>query len=243
MNLSPELTPFLLVAAICFAGVVTQSIIGFGVALVCMPLLIQIFDPVSAAALVALFVFPLQLIIMWRYRRALNIRPFWRVLVGVIVGTPIGVLLLERLDERVILSALGILLIAYALYSLLRPRLPEIRHPAWAYGCGLAAGMLGGAYNTGGPPVVIYGTSLGWSSEQFKANLQALFMINSVLVIGAHVAAGHVTALVFENLLVALPVTVLGTLVGFWLSRRINEAAFRKAVLLLLIAVGVRLLL
>ena len=108
---------------------------------------------------------------------------------------------------------------------------------------GLAAGMLGGAYNTGGPPVVIYGTSLGWDSEQFKANLQALFMINSVLVIGAHVAAGHVTALVFENLLVALPVTVLGTLVGFWLSRRINEAAFRKAVLLLLIAVGVRLLL
>lgn len=208
-----------------------------------MPPLIQILDPVSAAALVALFVFPLQMIIMWRYRHALNIRPFWRVLVGIIIGTPVGVLLLERLDERVILSALGVLLIAYALYSLLRPRLPEIHHPAWAYGCGLAAGMLGGAYNTGGPPVVIYGTSLGWDSEQFKANLQALFLINSVLVIGAHVAAGHVTALVFENLLVALPVTVFGTLVGFWLSRRINEAAFRKAVLLLLLAVGVRLLL
>ena len=243
MNLSPELTPFLLVAAICFAGVVTQSIIGFGVALVCMPLLIQIFDPVSAAALVALFVFPLQLIIMWRYRRALNIRPFWRVLVGVIVGRPIGGLLLERLDERVILSALGILLIGYAVYSLTRPRLRTIHHPAWAFGCGLAAGILGGAYNTGGPPVVIYGSSMGWDSDRFRANLQALFLINSSLVILAHVAAGHVNTLVLENLLVALPATLLALGVGFALSRYVREAAFRKAVLVLLVVIGARLLL
>ncbi|MCC6804775.1 MAG: sulfite exporter TauE/SafE family protein [Anaerolineae bacterium] len=242
MIISPELTPFILVAAVCFAGSVVQSIMGFGVALICMPFLIHILDPVGAAALVALFIMPMQVIIMWRYRRALDIRPFWRVLVGITIGTPLGVALLERLDEHIILSALGILLIAYSLYSLTRPRLREIRHPAWAFGCGLAAGVLGGAYNTGGPPVVIYGSSMGWESDQFRANLQALFMINSVLVIGAHVAAGHVSTLVLENLLVALPLTLIGTGVGFALNRFVNETVFRKAVLILLAVIGVRLL-
>lgn len=243
MIISPELTPYLLVAAITFVAIVAQSIMGFGVALICMPLLIYVLEPVSAAAFVALLALPLQLIIIWRYRHALQIRPFWRVLVGIAVGTPIGVALIERLDERVILSALGTLLIGYALYSLLRPRLPEIRHPAWALSCGLTAGMLGGAYNTVGPPLVIYGSSLGWDSEQFKANLQVLCMLNSVLVIGAHIAAGHVTTLVIENLLVALPVILIGTAVGFWLSRYVNEAAFRKGVLILLLVIGARLLL
>lgn len=243
MTISPEMTPFLLIAVVCFAGALVQSIMGFGVALICMPFLIHLLDPVSAATLVALFLLPMQIIIMWRYRRALDIRPFWRVLVGIVVGTPLGVVLLERLDERIILSALGILLIGYAVYSLTRPRLRTIHHPAWAFGCGLAAGILGGAYNTGGPPVVIYGSSMGWDSDQFRANLQALFLINSSLVILAHVAAGHVNTLVLENLLVALPATLLALGVGFALSRYVREAAFRKAVLVLLVVIGARLLL
>lgn len=243
MIISPELTPFLLVAVVCFAGALVQSIMGFGVALICMPFLINLLSPVSAAALVALFLLPMQVIIMWRYRHSLDIRPFWRVLVGIVVGTPLGVLLLERLDERIILSALGVLLIVYAAYSLTRPRIRAIHHPAWAIGCGLVAGVLGGAYNTGGPPVVIYGSSMGWDSDQFRANLQALFLINSSLVIVAHIVAGHIDTVVLENLLVAIPASLLAVGVGFTLSRFVKEAVFRKAVLVLLAVIGARLLL
>ncbi len=82
---------FLLVALIVFFGTLTQSMIGFGVALISMPLLIRLLDPAAAATLVAMFSLPLEIIIMWRYRHALNIRPFWRVIVGSVIGIPIGV--------------------------------------------------------------------------------------------------------------------------------------------------------
>ena len=97
---------------------------------------------------------------------------------------------MRQLDARIVLSALGIFLIVYALYNLFNLRLPRIRQPKWDFSFGLASGMLSGAYNTGGPPLVIYGTSLGWSSEEFKANLQALFMLNSFLVIILHSSPG-----------------------------------------------------
>jgi uncharacterized membrane protein YfcA len=170
-------------------------------------------------------------------------RPFWRVLIGTALGAPLGVLLIAKLDARIILTALGLFLIAYAVYNLFNLRLPEIRQPKWDFSFGLASGILGGAYNTGGPPLVIYGTSLGWTSEEFKANLQALFMLNSILVIILHVIAGHIDTLVLENLAISIPVIVVGTALGFWLSRYVNEAFFRRGVLVLLLIVGIRLLL
>ncbi len=217
--------------------------IGFGVALISVPLLIRLLDPPTAATLVAMFSLPLQIIIMWRYRHALQVRPFWRVIVGVTVGIPIGVTLLTQLDRGLILGALGVFLIGYALYSLFRLRLPELQRPAWGFGFGFASGILGGAYNTSGPPLVIYGTALHWTSEQFKANLQALLLINSLLVIVAHGFAGHITPLVWQNLAVALPTVAVGSASGFWLSRYVNEAAFYQLVLVMLLLIGVSLLL
>ena len=234
---------FLLVALIVFFGTLTQSMIGFGVALVSMPLLIRLLDPATAAVLVALFVLPLQMIILWRYRHSLNIRPFWRVILSSIIGIPIGVTLLTQLDRSLILGMLGILLISYALYSLFKLRLPSFHNPAWEWGFGLVSGLLGGAYNTSGPPLVIYGTSLRWSPEEFKANLQALLMINSAIVIVAHGVAGHVTPLVLQNLVVALPMVFAGSATGFWLSRYVNEAVFYRIVLIMLVLVGFSLLL
>ncbi len=234
---------FVLVGFIIFCGVFTQSMIGFGSALVCMPLLIHIFVPAQAAALLALVTLPMELVIIWRYRHALHIRPFWRVMLGSVIGIPLGVILLNVLDRALILDALGLLLIGYSLYSLLRFRLPEIRRPSWGYGFGLASGILSGAYNTGGPPMVIYGTCLRWDSARFKANLQALLIVNSLLVIAAHVAAGHVDAVVMQNVAVGLPMVAVGTVSGFWLSRYVKEASFRKVVLVALLIIGVRLLL
>lgn len=234
---------FALVAGIVFAGVLTQSMIGFGVALVTMPLLITILDPTSAGMLVSLFALPLELIIIRRYRHALTIRPFWRIIAGALIGIPLGVVLLTRLDQAVILHALGVLLIGYALYSLLKLRLPVLHAPEWGFGFGFVSGILSGAYNTGGPPLVIYGTCKNWQPEQFKANLQAMMLVTSAASIISRIAAGHLNALVLANLAVALPMVIAGSAAGFWLSRTINAALFRRAVLIMLLLIGVRLLL
>ncbi|MEP7292501.1 MAG: TSUP family transporter, partial [Chloroflexota bacterium] len=87
---------FLMVAFIVFFGILTQSMIGFGIALISMPLLIHVLEPVQAAAFLALLALPLQILIAWRYRHALHIRPFWRVLVGSLIGIPIGIFLISR---------------------------------------------------------------------------------------------------------------------------------------------------
>jgi len=237
------MNPNIAVAIIVFLAIFTQAIAGSGLALIAMPLLVGILEPLTAASLVALMAITTQLIMLARYRQSLQVNGLWRLMVGSLVGIPIGIYALSQLDERVILTALGLVLITYVVISLFTLPLPPFHNPNWGYGFGFISGLLGGAYNTGGPPFVIYGLSQKWEPQHFKANLQLLLMVNSVSVVIAHFFAGHYTSEVLQNYLLALPMILLGALTGFWIDRYINEAVFRKIVLVVLLVIGLRMLL
>jgi hypothetical protein len=162
--------------------------------------------------------------------------------VASLLGIPLGLLLLRRVDERLALMILGCVLVGYALYALLGRPLPSLKSNGWAYGTGFVAGMLGGAYNTSGPPVVIYGDAQRWPPAEFKSNLQGFFLVINVFVIAGHALSGNLTQRVWIGYLWVLPAIALGILLGTWLDGRINRAVFRKLVLFLLILMGARMI-
>jgi uncharacterized protein len=231
------------VALIIFLAVFVQSSVGFGLALVSMPLLVAFLGIRTAAPLVAVVALIAELAILLRYRHALNLRAFTRLTAAAILAIPIGVLALRHVDEIIVTAILGIILIVYGLYALFRPNFPELSHPAWAYGFGFVAGMLGGAYNTSGPPVIVYGNCRRWPPAEFKSNLQGFFVVFGLIVIGVHAVSGNFTSAVWDNFLLSLPGVALGLITGFALSSRINAELFRKIVLVLLILLGVFLIL
>jgi len=171
----------------------------------------------------------------------LNLRAVWRLAVASLIGIPLGMIVLRRLDEDLALGALGVVMAGYALYALFELKPPELSKPGWAYAFGLAAGMLGGAYNTSGPPVVVYGNARRWSPAEFKSNLQGFFFFNSLLVVSGHALSGNLDEAVWQNYLIALPGLALGILAGLGLDRRIDPLVFRKIVLVLLLVMGVRM--
>ena len=230
------------VFAIIFFAIFTQSVTGFGLALVSMPLLTAVLGIQTAAPLVALFALVAELILLIIYRQDFNLRTVWRLAVASIAGIPLGILALRHVDEKIVLTVLGLVVAGYAIYALLNLRLPLIQHPIWAYFAGFVAGVLGGAYNTAGPPVILYGNCRRWPAARFKSNLQGFFLFNSVLVVGSHLLADNYTPLVFKNMLVALPAIVAGILVGVSLAKRISGGLFRKLVLWLLLVIGVWLI-
>lgn len=227
-----------LIFAIVFFAVFTQSVTGFGLALVSMPLLTAILGIQTAAPLVALFALVAEAILLAYYRTHLDLRVVWRLAIASAVGVPLGVLALQTVPEEIVLTVLGLVLAGYALYALLDFRLPEIKQPVWAYGAGFLAGILGGAYNTNGPPVIIYGNCRSWSPAAFKSNLQGFFVLSSTVMLVTHFLAGNYTPQVWRGVLVALPAVVLSIAAGVQLSKRIDAAAFRRLVLLLLLLLG-----
>ncbi|MBI5565454.1 MAG: sulfite exporter TauE/SafE family protein [Chloroflexi bacterium] len=232
----------LIVPLMIFLGVFTQTLTGFGSALATMAVLPAVLGIRTASPLVALMAVTLEVILLIRYRGAINLGAVWRLSLAAIVAIPIGLVAVRSIPEAVVLSILGLVLVAYSIYALITPKLPELKRPAWAFGFGFVGGLLSGAYNVAGPAAVIYGNCRGWRPDEFKSNLQAFFVINDLTVLISHTLAGNLTPVVWSNYLIALPAIGLGIFIGLKIDRRLNPVTFRQIVLWLLIVMGARLI-
>jgi uncharacterized protein len=230
-----SLTVFL----ILFAAVFTQSVTGFGSALIAMGFLSTVLGLKIAAPLFALVGILLELALLIYYRHAFVFRSVWRLILTSLLGVPIGLMALDLLPERVTLIVLGLVLTGYAIYALFNFQLPELHRPAWAFVLGFISGILGGAYNTAGPPVIVYGNYRRWPPAEFKANLQGFFLVGSLSVAVGHAISGNYTSIVWQNFWVSIPAVTLGILAGTRFDQFINPALFRKVVLWGLILIGV----
>lgn len=219
----------------------TESVSGFGSALIAMAILPAFIGIQNATPLVALCSMVMQIVLVLYYRASFNLNSVWRVVVGSLSGIPLGILFLRGVDENLVLGLLGMVLVSYAAYSLLKLRLPAFANPNWGWLFGFVAGILGGAYNTSGPPVVIYGQSQNWNPAEFKANLQSFFLVNSAIVLAGHAVSGNISQ-VLNYFWIALPAMAIGIFVGLKFNRFIDPLRFRQIVQLLLIGLGLRLI-
>ncbi|MGF1505678.1 MAG: sulfite exporter TauE/SafE family protein [Anaerolineae bacterium] len=237
-----EFQTLVVVLLIVFAAVFGQSIAGFGIALIAMPLLVPTVGIEISRPLVALIGGVNSILFLLNYRDSIDLKVIAPLAVTSVIATPLGEVLINVAPERAVTGALGVFIIAYSIYGLASPHIPEIRKAIWAYIAGLVSGILTGAYNTGGPPLVIYATACRWPPAEFKGNLQAIGMAKAIMVLITHGVSGNFTAPVMSTFGLALPVLGVATLIGFYIGDRINADVFQKIVLVLLLVLGIRLL-
>ena len=230
------------VLGVVFCSTFIRSAFGFGDALVAMPLLAMILGLKTATPLVALLASTIGLTILARNWRSVQIQSAWRLICSTLAGIPLGLVLLKGAYENLLQILLAVILIGFSLFSLSRPKLLPLRGENAAFFFGFAAGILGGAYNTNGPPVVIYGTLKGWSPTSFRATLQGYFLPSSLFILAGHGSAGLWTGEVLCLYLYALPLVFVSIFLGGWINRRFSPQRFSQWVYRLLIALGLLLL-
>lgn len=239
MTVDPGLV---LVLLIVFAGGLIQGMLGFGMALVAMPMMTAVLGIQVASPAFALVSITGNLLNTWRWHSEVVWHDVLMLLIPASIGIPLGVLFLGRADPALVTRTLGVIIIIYAGLSLLGRSLPVEGKPVWAYGVGFFAGVIGGAFNTGGPPVVAYATARGWPPLQFKGTLAVFFFATGLIVVAAHAATGHLTAATWRIAALSAPALLLGLQLGVTLGRRVSPARFDQIVLVLLLALGIQLL-
>lgn len=230
------------VVAILALAALTRSTFGFGDALVSMPLLALLLPVEVAAPLVAFLSITISLTMVAQDWRQVHVRTAGWLVASSCAGIPGGLLLLTLADERIVKGVLALVIVGFSTFCLLGRMTFTLRTDRTAWLFGLAAGILGGAYNTNGPPLVIYGTLRRWSAEQFRATLQGYYLPTGVLIALAQGLAGLWTLRVVEYYLLALPLVLGSVLAGRAIHRRLPSRRFASGVHLLLLVVGSMLL-
>ncbi len=238
------MSAILLVVGAVFFGVFSQTVSGFGLGLVAMPVLSAAVGLDVARPLMALVAVCMQMSMMIRMRASLSFRTIGMMSVMGFLGIPLGVRLAESgwLQEDVLLTGLALLTVSYALYALFSPQIPELKNDRSMGPFAFASGLLSGAYNVGGPPIIIYADARRWTADQMRSNLQGFFMFKGVVLLIAHAISGNFTRNVWVGFAWSIPAMVAGLGIGFALYGRIDDARFRQIVLWLLVGVGAKLL-
>ncbi len=230
---------FFLVLVVVFASTLPRSAFGFGNALIAMPLLVLLIGVREASPLVALSGSVISILMLVRGWQALQWKETLVLLAASLPGIPLGLLLLTSVPEDIVKSILGLILIGFGLYNLLGIQLPSLSSRWLAVPFGLLAGILGGAYNTNGPPIVIYAVIRGWTKDQFRASLQGFFLISNLLIIAGHGLTGLWTREIGCYFLgVILPVG-LAVYLGDRLSTRFSQELFNRIIYYFLILTGI----
>ena len=228
--------------AIAVASLVS-SIAGFAFSAICGAMLFHLSgDPVQVVQIMMTCSIANQAAMTWSTRRDIDWPGLLVYLTGGAFGLMIGVWILLHADRAAYIPGLGVFLLVYGAYMLVRkPMIIRRQHAALDFAMGLLGGVTGGAAGFPGAAVTIWCGMKGWDKARQRAVFQPFILIMQVVALLAITLARHAGAagvgIGIGNLLF-IPPSLLGTALGLALYRRMSDNQFARVVNLLLVASG-----
>jgi uncharacterized protein len=232
---------FFLLAA--FLGGLASGIAGFAMGFVVSGIWLHILTPIQTTTLIVGYGLWTQGYGVWKLRHTLNWRQVAPFIIGGAIGVPIGTMLLTSVNPAYLRTGVGVLLVLYSIYGLAQPAFRPIKAgvPADA-GIGVLNGLFAGVTGLPGLIVTIWAQLRGWPKDVQRTVFQPVMLAAIVMNAVTLSLAGAVTTETVELYLLGLPLLLAGLWSGFKLYGKLDDAAFRKLILLLLLVSGLALI-
>lgn len=232
-------------AGATFLAALASGLAGFAFALIASGIYLHLLEPAAAVALVLSGSLAAQAVTILRVRGGIVWARLWPFLLGGIVGVPLGTALLDRLDPVAFRFVIGLFLVGYSAFMLLVRHPPRIVFGGRAAdgAVGLVGGVLGGLAGLSGALPTVWCGLRGWPKDEQRGVYQPFIVAMQGLALVTLLIATPVASGTWWLFLLCLPALLLGALLGVALYKRVDDAGFRRIVLVLLLASGISLLL
>lgn len=225
-----------------FVGGFVSGFSGFAMGVVVSGIWLHLISPIQTAALIAGYGLLTQGYGIAKLRHELSWQSIWPLTLGTAIGIPIGVMLLTHVNPGHVRFGVGVLLVLYAAYGLARPPIGPLKIGApMDVAIGISNGLVGGLTGLGGIISTISCQLRGWSKDKQRAVFQPVLFAAFVIISISQLAVGSYTSETVKLYGIGLPFMVAGIWIGFKLYGTINDEAFRKAVLMLVLVAGASL--
>ncbi len=221
---------------VLFAAFFIYSFVGFGAGLVAIPLLLIVLPAKTVIPVTLAITLINGLFLVRQGWGHVQWKHVLRLLLGGLVGVPIGVSCLKFLPSQVIVLSVNICIFIFAcLYlSKVKPKLKH-EHPIIESATGLASGILSGGCGVGGPPIVMYGILRGWQKDAFRSTMLIYFVglgvwSNLSLVLFKM----HSTETIRLILIMVIP-SLFASWLGVRLKKKASEDVFQRVVLIVIV--------
>ena len=229
--------------AATFLGGFTSGLTGFAAGLVVSGVWLHVITPLQTAVLIAAYGMVNQAYGIWKVRQALRWRRILPFVAGGAIGVPLGAYLLTYIDPAHLRVGVGVVLILYGAYNLARPTVTPITSNAPTdVTVGFFNGLLGGLTGLGGVISTIWVQLGGGAKDAQRAVFQPVLFMTMAMTTLTFAASGYLFDLdIIKLFFLGLPALLLGLWVGVTAYGKLDDVAFRKAILILLLVSGASL--
>lgn len=240
---------YALIFAIVLLANIASSLTGFGGTILALPFVAMLIGIKFAVPVLVVQAWVLAVAIVTQARRQISTRDWAKIVVIVLLGLPVGVWLADFMPEDPLKVALGLFTLGVGVYGVIRPmpREDSRERLVGLKGAALTAllavgGVVHGAFATGGPLIVVYGTRAIPHKSTFRATMSATWLTLNTILLAQWIARGALSMSQARLAALCIPFTLAGMALGTFAHYRVNEVLFRRAVYAVLIAAAVMLL-
>lgn len=231
---------FFIVFFISLISALSQTVTGFGFAIVMMALL-PLFAPTTVAILLSLIgASSMNIWLLWKYRKSVRLRLVFLPALFAVFGAAAGVLFGLKTAPALYMRLLGILLFLLSLWFFFFANRVHIQaKPTTGALAGVLAGVLGAMFAVAGPPLVLYYNAVTEDKEIYMGALQASFIAMSVVSILGRVAVGLWPGDMVTYLVPCALGVICGAVPGSLLFHKVNAERLKQVIYLFMCVAGI----
>jgi hypothetical protein len=233
-----SLLGFIALVVIVLATACIQSVVGFGFALLSVPVMMQVVG-LHRAVIIASLIGTANNFYQYRdLRHDQDKTQVKRFLWTSFLGAPIGLVAFIYADQDLLKAFLGFGILL-GVILLMRGKDLTHAHVSLDWSMGVLSGFLLTSTSTNGPPLVFALQARKSDPQVFRATLNMIFLVSGVYGLVLFAVFGEIAV---NDLWVAaamLPGMVIGVSIGKWIRNRVDPERFRFVVLVLLTVAGV----
>jgi uncharacterized membrane protein YfcA len=161
-----------------------------------------------------------------------------RFIIPTMITVAIGAWLTEYISPDGLEIGLGVFLVVFSIFMLLKPAWKVSPKPIYSLLGGAISGFLTGLIGSGGAIRGITMTAFQLQKSTFIATNAMIDFLNDVTRTVIYLSMGYLSWGYWIHVLVLFIAAWIGSLLGKWIVMRIDQQQFRRIVLLLIINVG-----
>jgi len=226
---------FIFILIILCASIL-QTSTGFGFSIMATPFLLLLFDPREAIQLNLILSLFISSMLIVNIRRDVNWGVFKRFVIGGLFGLPIGITIFLLLDMTLLKLGVSLLIIGLTILLIMNWRTNQTIQRDFLVG-GLS-GLLTTSIGMPGPPLLLYFSGTNTKKATLRATTLAFYLFIYLASLMFQVLFAGTSTEIWLSSLKALPIVLVGLMVGQLLYKRISQKMFQILTYILLFISG-----
>ena len=234
------------VALAMLIGGLAKGVTAIGLPIIFLVIAVNFVPPQAALAIITI---PILVTNLWQVSRGGSIiapiKRFWPMMIAFVVCMYIGSLIAAAVDSSTMFLLIGISVLIFTVSQFATPMktpLNPVLEKALGPVVGVVAGLMGGVSTVWGPAIMMYLFTLHLPKDMWTRSIGAIYLIGAVPLTIFYWKNGILNSgNVWLSVAACVPV-MIGTVIGESLRKYVNEALFRKILLLALFVMALNLL-